>query len=859
MSTNKKKMEKALIHTWVNKRLDDLKIDYGYENDIDKKMSEALSSASKSGTSNLGTPDHNIKNVGGDRAILIEDKWELNKLISKNSGDKLADNKNAVKSFAVNGAVHYAKELIKAGYEKVIAIGVAGEGTKENLNIKINAYYVYNEHDEPKFICEDTDLEFLRDIDKLFADAELTDEEKEMILHGKYKSLKKSAKDLNEIMNDYHIAPADRVIYVSGMLLSMQRNLLTPKKLSGGKTDDDPEDMRDGVRVYKEIENYLRKRKIPKEKIRLMLQEYGIIKSDADRDKYNDDLGQSVTRYIFDFIYKNVYQLANRTHIDTLGELFSEFLKYTVHNATENGKVLTPPYVTRLMVELANVNRHSKILDICTGSGGFLVAAMDKMLKICDSEALIELEDEVNTIAIEKYPSSEKDEAVKLLKEELFLDDKCDSRDIIKKLIKKNQLCGIEVDTKMYVLAAANMIMRGDGAASIIKADAFKVKEPYKKKYDRLIINPDFTYSENGLPFFLVGLNALKTDGIGVVIIQDSAGSGKGKFTAKQILAKHTMLASIKMPGDLFIPNAKVQTSIYVFQAGRAHDYRKDVTFIDFKNDGYRRTKRVISEIGNPHQMYSDLVKAYINGKSYPNIDVIRDTITDSGADWNYENHKEFNTIPSKENFEAEVNSYLSLEIDKFIKNININKDKDKDKGKDSSEEYEIEKLFEVNPSKSYKNYTERMLCSKNGVTPFISNISYNNGIKGYSELKALNPGNVITISDTTDDNSVFYQEKPFIGFSHVQVLSPKKDKFSKFNKHIAQYIVSAIRNSKEGMFDYSAKYNSDNIKRTVISVPINQQGNIDCEEMERCIKEIELYRLEMLSKEIENRIKAIK
>lgn len=83
-------------------------------------------------------------------------------------------------------------------------------------------------------------------------------------------------------------------------------------------------------------------------------------------------------------------------------------------------------------------------------------------------------------------------------------------RDIIKYNIKKNQLHGIEVDTKMYVLAAANMIMRGDGAASIVKSDAFTENEIYKVKYDRLLINPDFTYKENGLPFFLVGLNALK-------------------------------------------------------------------------------------------------------------------------------------------------------------------------------------------------------------------------------------------------------------------------------------------------------------------------------------------------------------
>ena len=855
MQKDKKAMEKALVHPWVNRRLESLKISYGYENDMERKMGVALTEASKSGKCNTGIPDHNLKGVLGNRAVLIEDKWGLDKLKSVGAEGNLADSMLAVKNYAVNGAIHYARALIKNGYEKVLAIGVAGEGSKEKLQISVNAYYVYNEFDNPKLVYEGSDLEFLKDIESFFEIIELTDEEKELILHSKYKALKKSAKELNEIMNDYHIAPSDRVIYVSGMLLSMQRNLLVPEKLIGGLSDDDLEDMRDGIRVYSEIEQYLKFRKIPKKKRELMLQEYGIIKSDEDRDRYNDNLGESITRHIFSFIYKNVYQLANRTHIDSLGELFSEFLKYTVHNASENGKVLTPPYVTKMMTELVDVNRYSQVLDICTGSGGFLVASMDKMLKECDMTSLEALEAEVKLLLEEKYPTYSYDKGLEMLKREMGLDASSDARDIIKYCIKKNQLHGIEVDTKMYVLAAANMIMRGDGAASIVKADAFKEKDVYKVKYDKLLINPDFTYKENGLPFFLVGLNALKKDGIGAVIIQDSAGSGKGISTAKKILEKHTMLGSIKMPGDLFIPNAKVQTSIYIFKAGTPHDFKKDVTFIDFRRDGYRRTKRIVSETGNPQRLYADVVKAFINGKSYPDIDVIRDVITESGNDWNYDSHKQFDSRPRIEDFDFEINSHLSLEIKKllFSREIDVEEQMEGD-----LEEFAVGKLFDVKPSKTYKNYTERMICAIEGEVPFVSNISYNNGIKGYSELEALNPGNVITISDTTDDNSVFYQESPFIGFSHVQILQPKDEMFAFFNKNIAQYIVSAIRNSKKGMFDYATKYNSDNIKRTIISLPVDKMGNLDCVKIENVIKRRTLFKLQLLSNEINERVEQL-
>ena len=37
MQKDKKMMEKALVHPWVNRRLECLGISFGYENDMDKK------------------------------------------------------------------------------------------------------------------------------------------------------------------------------------------------------------------------------------------------------------------------------------------------------------------------------------------------------------------------------------------------------------------------------------------------------------------------------------------------------------------------------------------------------------------------------------------------------------------------------------------------------------------------------------------------------------------------------------------------------------------------------------------------------------------------------------------------------
>lgn len=52
--------------------------------------------------------------------------------------------------------------------------------------------------------------------------------------------------------------------------------------------------------------------------------------------------------------------------------------------------------------------------------------------------------------------------------------------------------------------------------------------------------------------------------GYAAVIIQNSAGSGKAASYNRNILDHNTLLASIKMPIDLFVGKSSVQTYIYM-------------------------------------------------------------------------------------------------------------------------------------------------------------------------------------------------------------------------------------------------------------------------------------------------------
>ncbi|ASU14465.1 hypothetical protein CIB43_00574 [Mesomycoplasma hyopneumoniae] len=65
---------------------------------------------------------------------------------------------------------------------------------------------------------------------------------------------------------------------------------------------------------------------------------------------------------------------------------------------------------------------------------------------------------------------------------------------------------------------------------------------------------------------------SMMKNGYGAIIIQSSAGSGKAKDFNTEILKNNTLLASIKMPIDLFLGKSSVQTHIYVFQVGQSHN-----------------------------------------------------------------------------------------------------------------------------------------------------------------------------------------------------------------------------------------------------------------------------------------------
>ena len=652
------------VNDWVKRQFDRLKLknqkDYFTESAISDYLKEALRGRAKTeNKTNFGKPDFALTKY--QIPVVIENKLSLQKLIA-NTKDAIKFDDSSIKNYAVNGALYYATGMIASGkYHEVIAIGIAGD-CEDSVEIKV--YYVYGSGEQSfKLIEGVSTLDFLENkqtFNEFYDNAVLTDDEKHDILINSQAQLQKYAKSLNKLMHNHNITASQRVLYVSGMLLSMQNVVdaqgnkiqdgLTPEDLKGIQSST----KRDGIQIVNQIKEFLTARNIPTDKQSLMLASFSEISKDAQRDEKTKldkevskliDSDASSNKQIFTFIYNNIFLSidAMAGHLDIMGEMYSEFLKYALGDGKEIGIVLTPPYITKMMATILGINQNSKVMDLATGSAGFLISAMEMMIE----------------------------------RAEITYGKKTSAAQAKINSIKSQQLLGVELNAEMFTLAATNMILRGDGSSNIHKGNTFSTPETLYTDFqaDRLLLNPPFSFEQNGMPFIEFGLDKMEKGGLGAIIIQDSAGSGKAVKVNQAMLKKHTLAASIKMPTDLFQPMAGVQTSIYIFEAHKPHDFQKIVKFIDFRNDGYKRTSRALQEIDNPTQRYADIVKIYKAGKNAKveadwNLDEIyvEDFITTSGADWNFDQHKTIDTKPTFDDFRKTVADYLAWEVDQLLK-----------------------------------------------------------------------------------------------------------------------------------------------------------------------------------------------
>ena len=153
--------------------------------------------------------------------------------------------------------------------------------------------------------------------------------------------------------------------------------------------------------------------------------------------------------------------------------------------------------------------------------------------------------------------------------------------------------------------------------------------------------------------------------------------------------------------------------------------------------------------------------------------------------------------------------------------------------------EFKVKDLFDIHPTKAYDMNNSQLL--NGGDNPVLANSRYNNGVGGYSTMDNTETGNMITFSDTVDANTIFYQDNPFIGYSHVQGLYEKGKYKGKWTKNALLFFMIIFKQAaKTKGFNYDVKFRRDVALELSVYLPIDKDGDPDWSFMENYIVTIE-------------------
>lgn len=676
------------IEDIAKKQLDRFGVKYHIKTDnINSEIDHALQSAkSKSGNDGGNYPDIKclvklpqsqlyipvmieVKGTKGDLAKIENDEV-------CNYDDNGKPIYKHIKKYAVNGAVHYSEAIAKItkSFNDVIAIGFNGyelTGSVEPIT-EMGVYYVSKANMYcPKKIDAYSDFSFLKaenlsSLENKLKAILLSDDEKERQTRELEDRIENTLAELNQDMRDKMRVsePKDRLKLVCALIMAALgvEGKIPPLEISD-LTGLETEDEHDGAIILRKIKVFLNEKHIPQEKLDNIYSLYKGILNDALY--YKAINGESAIKTAFIYVKEEImpiFTMGEDVHIDFTGKLLNVLTGWITERASDDEKndvVLTPRYVTELMAKLCKVNKDSYVWDWATGSAGFLVSAMKLMI-----------EDANRTI------HSEEERKEKIAK------------------IKVDQLLGIELRQDIYVLAVLNMILMKDGSSHILNKDSLK---EYKGKYEQgknkekefpadvFLLNPPYSAEGKGFVFVEKALSKMNK-GRAAVIIQENAGGGKGDGFTKKILEHSTLLASIRMPIDLFIGKSSVQTAIYLFEVGTKHDEGQRVTFVDFSNDGYARQNRKKSnskvnlrDVDHVKERYAELVDVVLNRKTKTNYYtesnglVVKDSISLEGNDWTYNQHRKIDTMPTEADFRKTVSDYLSWKLSTIIKEDSVN------------------------------------------------------------------------------------------------------------------------------------------------------------------------------------------
>jgi type I restriction enzyme M protein len=622
--------KEVVTDLWVYSLLKEAKVKLEPQGSSIKEIDDALKTASKSGTGNVGFPEY--VGVVKDFIIVIENKADL--LFHKKLDNKgnISTKTKDIKDYAVNGALFYGHHLAKnTTYKKVIAIGISGDEKRH----KISPYYI----DETEYYRELREVESFisfneENIDEYYTREilrEKTDTEKETA------EILKDASILHEDLRNYgNLKDIDKPLVVSGILLALRE--IKEKNFSIEDLTGDTVKT-DGQKIYGAIKDNLTRANVaPEVKKDKILSQFTIIKDNVKINEIHPRLAKTPLRYYTEFLYDKIFKNIIYTHSseDYLGRFYGEFMSYSGGDGQTLGIVLTPKHITELFCDLVDLKKNDVVFDPCCGTGGFLIASMHSMLKQTENET-----EQEN--------------------------------------IKHEQLHGLELSPYMFTIATTNMILRGDGRSNLINEDFFKhAPSKYQLMQSTVgMMNPPYSQGSKANPdlyeinFIEYLLNSLVKGGRCVVIIPQSSVTGKTKEEQQikeNILKHHTLEGVITLNKDTFY-GIGVMPCLAVFTAHKPHPKDKICKFIDFRDDGYEVSAHIgLLETESAKDKKQHLLDVWFDRIETETKFCVKTTVEPTD-EWLHSFYYFNDEIPEDKDFEKTIGDYLSFEFSMIMQN----------------------------------------------------------------------------------------------------------------------------------------------------------------------------------------------
>lgn len=485
----------------------------------------------------------------------------------------------------------------------------------------------------------------------------LTFEEYEELCFGKVNDKLKvvdSIKVLNELLHADGITEKLRSQFVGTCLLALKNGLvydgIKPMKDKSGK-DLKPEQV--VIKNIKDILEGLLSQGGDLNKVSKL----AILNTKVLEDQDVTSLNYQELKRILNYIDENVVPYINDKNTagqDLLNLFFTTFNKYV--GKSDKNQAFTPDHICDFMSKAVNINKHSRVLDPCCGSGAFLVRAMTDAMDDCNTE-----------------------------------DERSE--------VKKNQIYGIEYEDGAYGLASTNMLIHGDGNSNIVQDSMFN-KANWIKEADIDVIlmnppynatkkscNPDYTKSWNskikqdptkGLHFVewvadkVVGDKGNKQAKLAVLLPMQAAigTSSEIKVFKAKMLEKYTLDAVFSLPSDIFYPGASAVACCMIFDLSQNHlKSDKDTFFGYFKNDNFIKRKglgRVEETDENGDSLWEITKKQWLdlykNKREIAGLSVMKKVTAED--EWLAEAYMEtdYNNL-SESDFQQTINEFLSYLI----------------------------------------------------------------------------------------------------------------------------------------------------------------------------------------------------